>query len=697
MYNTLTTRYTHYVPLRGAPNRPFDELFEDWDGNAVSSQGLRTRSRGMPRRLGRRSRAMGVTSQVGFVHEDTMRRVARNEVGMRFLRLVLGVNDVGMAEVIRLTDRQRNTWHQDKRNFGLYASEPMTINGHTYDRGDLVVIRINNPTLASAMATGNIEMRWFERALRDVGNVFRFMTTGMGNPAFFPVNLFRDLGTATLSNLGTRGVRDTAEMLSYWPRSFGRVFMDSWRGRPTGVYEEFVNSGASQDYWRANDLEVKRAEFNDLYERVLRRDPNDRSIARRMLGWYSAAFDAAETASRLAAFQQARARGATDEQAALEARDITVDFGKGGRVKPVANTWYMYLNAGLQGTANVVRTVGRAAALAPSLMMLGYVASTMARFGGGEDEETGQSMWDNVASYDKSSNFIIMDPTGSGRMIKVPLPYGYNAFYSAGVRLADAQYGMDTIGEASTKILLDFLNAFNPWGGSGITGGAASITSQMLPTMIRPFAEMAANENFAGRPIYKEQFSRLKAPDSTEWFDGTPEAYTSTAQWLNEVTGGDQFEAGAIDISPNTIQYLLGYYMSGTGRLVDKTMQVASGDFTASDVPIARSFVGNAATDRRAINERYYGMEQALAPTSRRMEAIRDVNEDPARRMAALENIELDRVAAVEAQKETDKQLKRIREMMKVATPEVRKNLMGIRTSLMKQFIRRMNELTAEE
>ena len=258
-------------------------------------------------------------------------------------------------------------------------------------------------------------------------------------------------------------------------------------------------------------------------------------------------------------------------------------------------------------------------------------------------------------------------------------------------------YGMDTVGDAVSKIAVDMLNAFNPMGGSGITGGAGALTSQAFPTMIRPVAEIGLNENFAGRPIYKEQFTRLKAPDSSEFFDGTPAAYTATAQWANEITGGDDFESGSLDISPNTLQYLVGYYFSGSGRIVDKVMQVASGDYTVSDIPIARSFIGDASQDRRAINERYYAMEQALAPTARRAEAIRDVNEDPARRLAAAEQIDYTRVGAIDRQKEIDKQLKRIREMMKVASPEQRKNLMGIRTTLMKSFIRSMNELTPED
>ena len=84
-----------------------------------------------------------------------------------------------------------------------------------------------------------------------------------------------------------------------------------------------------------------------------------------------------------------------------------------------------------------------------------------------------------------------------------------------------------------------------------------------------------------------------------------------------------------------------------------------------------------------------------VVPTQHLVETV--VPRDPARRLAAAESIDYTRVGAIDRQKQIDKQLKRIREMMKVASPEQRKNLMGIRTSLMKSFIRSMNELTPED
>lgn len=711
LYNTLTTRYTHYVPLRGAPARPEDELFEDYDSGEVFGRGLSTQGRGMPRRYGRASRAEGVTSQVGFLHEDTMRRIARNEVAQRFLRLVTLVNDPMMAEVVRpMRTVDRNgvfvqqhdpNWANDPQHFGVFVNQPVSINGHDYEPGDLVVIRITNPDLAQAMIAPDRSLTEFEQALRQVNNAWRFVTTGMGNPTFAPVNLIRDVGAGSVSNIASHGVRDTAQMLRRYPRSFVRVFRDAWFNptQPTGSYREFVEAGGDQVYWRPNDLETKNTDFQQLADRVARRDPNDRTLARTLLGWYPAFFTAAETATRLAQFEQRRATGSSREQAALAAREITVDFAKGGKRKAGMNTYYMFLNASIQGSVNVGKALGRSLAIAPALVTFGAVTALMGRALGGDDEETEGDKWDNIPDYEKASNIILFDPSGSGKYLKIPLPYGYNTLYSAGVRMADAAMGKTTAGDAVAGMLTDTLNSFNPFGGSGIKQGIGSVMAAFIPTMARPAMEIALNENWMGRPIYPKSFGKQKEADAYSYFSSTPEVYTDAAQMLNEATGGDRFESGVIDMSPNTMQYLVGYYLSGAGRTVDRLVKIAtSGEPTeVADVPFLRSFAGDAATDTRSLSERYNAISARVMPEVYRAEALRDPAVPREQREAIAErgfnrtDIAIGKVAT-----DADKALRKINKAMKTATPEQRERLLQARERAMKSVIRANNRLTPD-
>jgi hypothetical protein len=703
--NILQTRYKNYVPLRGAPAQLNDEDFLDFAAGAGGS--LSTTGPGIPQAMGRRSAAEAVTSQIGFVHEDSFRAAAKNDIGRSFLQLVMTLGDRNVAEVVLPRRRVISgnqvrvthdpAWMNDERNFGVYTNTPMTINGHDYEPGDLVVIRINNRRLAEAMTQPTLELRSFERALRFVNNGWRFMTTGMGNPTFAPVNLVRDSMTASLANASANGIRDTAQMLSRWPSSFYNVFRDSWNGsEPTGDYARFVQAGADQLYWSPNDLDVKRTDFDALAARVQRRDPRDRGIARTLLGWYPAFFSASETAVRLANYRQRIATGSSPQEAALSARDLTVDFAKGGKAKPVLNTWYMFLNAGLQGNVNVLRALGRSVALAPSLLMLGFANAALARLMGGDDEETGQPNWDNIPEYEKTSNLFFFDPRGTGKHIKIPLPYGFNVLVSIGGRMADAMFGRTTAGDVLAGSLNDALNAFNPMGGSGIKSGGASLVAAAMPTMTRPAIELLANQDFSGRSIYPKSYEKYSAPDSTMSFDGTPAAWQELATFVNSATGGDEFTSGMVDVSPNTLQYLAGYYFSGTGRTLDRLYKtfLSNEDVSVSDVPFVRSFVGDAKQDGRAVSQAFYTEQERLAPIRRKIDAVLDESRPIEERRAIASEITATDYALARSMEESERVLKEIRNVLKQATPEQREAILEVRRKMLKATIKQKNELT---
>ena len=712
VYDNINATYQYYVPLRGAPDQIGDEDFAD--PLDPSTTGLSSIGRGMPRALGRRSRAQSVTAQVGSVFEDGLRRIERNRIGQSFLNLTIAVNDNRWAEVVRPTRRvlvrdrssgaapgaqvvrvQHDTnWASDPRNFGLYVNEPMAINGHDYQPGDLVVIRINNRRLYEGVNTASQQLRSFERGVRYVNNAFRYLTTGPGNPVFAPVNASRDIQTAFLTNAAERGFRDSVQLVRKWAPAFADVFMQAWSGRaPQGDYADFINAGGQQLYWRPNDLETKSTDFDALYERVQRRDPNDRGLARTLLGWYPAMFEAAETATRLATYQQRIATGSSREEAALAARDITVDFAKGGLAKPILNTWYMYLNAGLQGNVNLIRAVSRSVALAPGLFVMGFLNAAMNRAMGGEDEERGQPYWDNLEPYQKASSAHFFDPSGSGKRISVPLPYGYNVFYSMGVRSADAMFGRETFSDAMGGIVVDSLNAFNPMGGSGITQ-TTSIASYVLPTVIRPAAEIPANEKWDGSPIWLRQYDKFQSPDSQAPFDGTPAAYTAFAQKMNELTGGDEYESGLVDISPNTLQYLVGYYLSGAGRIVDRAyaLMTQPEPVSANQVPGVRSFYGN--ESEASMGRAYYRMRDELAPAMRRTEAAADERLPDDARAAAGEGLSEFESTMAQWLGGYEEQLAEIRRAFKGASPEERRAMVKLRSQIYDEAIRRRNELT---
>ena len=69
--------------------------------------------------------------------------------------------------------------------------------------------------------------------------------------------------------------------------------------------------------------------------------------------------DAFENSIRLSAYIEAREAGVSREDAAQLAKNITVNFNKSGEYGAVANAYYLFFNASIQGTARIVRSLGK--------------------------------------------------------------------------------------------------------------------------------------------------------------------------------------------------------------------------------------------------------------------------------------------------------------------------------------------------
>jgi hypothetical protein len=707
-YDRLTSTYQHYVPLRGRPAEPFDE---DFEGQTAFGRGLSTQGRGMPRALGRQSRAEAVTSQVGFVAEDTVRRVERNRVANRFLRLVLATNDVGMAQVIRPSRRVnvdgevRPVFDYDwmsgeagKRNFGLFLDADMMIDGEQYRQGDLVVIQINNRRLADGMIAAQ-DLTGLMDVFNAPNNLFRSMTTGLLAPAFATKNLIRDLYTGTLQNYARNGILDTTAQTVRWVPSFFRILVDEWRGTgPTGSYERFVDAGGDMSFARGNDLTEKVEQFEAIERSVRNRNPDATSMIRYTVGWYPSLFKAAETATRLAHFNQrvsrfARGGPMTDEQAALSARDVTVDFGKKGAWMRVLNRTHLYMNASIQGSTNTLKALGAAKELAPTLVAIGFMQSLIARLNAGDDEETGMNRWDMESPYDKAAYLYLYDPRQNGNYVRSPQAYGFNVFTTLGSDIADAVFGnRTTAGDVVANFVDNSLNYLNAFGGSGVTKGMENMVSFAFPTLMRWFPELAFNSDFAGRAIHPEQPFGPETTQAFKAFENTPEIYRQLAEGLAEMGGANEIDPpalSAMDIHPDTLEYMVGFMFSGFGRTLQRLHGISTGEMESRDFPIRRDFMGTSADNDKFVVSEYNKIKGEAGVEQARLQAMRSPD-------AAQRNLgELDLDVAEEGTqiRATDRAMRNLRDAIRSAqTPEEKEQLREMRMQLMRDVIRRRNE-----
>jgi hypothetical protein len=165
--------------------------------------------------------------------------------------------------------------------------------------------------------------------------------------------------------------------------------------------------------------------------------------------------------------------------------------------------------------------------------------------------------------------------------VAIPIPYGWNAFYSAGHFMADTMWaGTQSAGTTAKRILQAAFESFSPIGSAGLDSkdGLTSVAKAASPTFFLPMLEMMANENRFGAPIVKEasMYGTGKRPDSELAFDSVSPISAAIAKGLNRLTFGDKVNAGWIDVNPGNIDYLINSYVPGIGAETYKFASWAS-------------------------------------------------------------------------------------------------------------------------
>lgn len=618
--------YKHYVPLKG----------QDADGVLPrTGRGYVVSGKESKMAMGRNSKAQSPSTQTIQDLTESLIRNRKNEVGNAFLKLVQDNPDKDYWQVF--TDDKPDTTRRIVEKNDPVTGETirqveempvaMALMSDRYfptkKDGKTYYIKLHDDRLAKAMK--NMGPETTGTVLRAFGSINRFLSSvnTMYNPAFLVTNFGRDLQTAIMSIYGEQGRSDgllVGKKMSALSvvRDSGiamKAVYDSLRGNQrngkTGewqkLWKEFVEDGAKTGWFRINDLEGRMKEM-------------DRLVAQAKGGWQGQSIqtwhaffklvedgnNAVENALRLSAYKHGRDAGMSRQQAASLAKNLTVNFNRRGELGTVLNSLYMFANASIQGTANMIRALGRLDGEGPLLQRLrwsnlnrtqklslaamgaGYLLASLNRAGAGQDDD-GVNWYDKVPDYVKEHNLVIMKSLFGGKQGEYwtfPLPYGYNMFYLLGGTIEGVGSGGIKPVKAAGNIIGGALGAFNPLGSEDSETLSGTLLKNLSPTLPRPFIDYVMNENFMGTQIRRQNAPwGTPKPDSTLGRRSTPEVYKSFANWLNTTTGGSQYRSGAIDINPDSMKYWIDYISGGTGRFIGQTVDAVAKTYNGIDIP----------------------------------------------------------------------------------------------------------------
>ena len=529
-----------------------------------------------------------------------------------------------------------------KRNGINYV---LTINGNP--RAAQALNGLTNPDVDISGIVGNM-LKGAEFVNR---NLSAFYTTR--NPDFVVSNFFRDMLYSNCMSWVKEG-RNYA-LRFHW--NFGKVnpyklrkLIGKWESGTLDdsvymerMFKQFMLGGGETGYTSVKDIEGhKRTIINELKRQG--------SFVRN--GWHVLGLQldmlnrAVENCARFAAFVTSRELGRSLERSIYDAKEVSVNFNKKGSGGKMVNATgqttlgkigsyigggcrllYVFWNAGVQGSTNFGRAFKRhpvkSTAGAASMFLLGAVIPLLAKWMSGDDDDDKDAYY-NLPEYVRRSNILLK---AGNQWIAIPLPIEFRALYGLGElatgvitgkeRYSNSELAFHIASEMSQVLPLDMLE-----GGGGI--------SPWIPSLAKPVVEAyMLNKSWSGLPIYKDSPFNQSDPEWTKAYKNANRYLVSGAKWLNEISGGDDYKKGAIDINPAKVEYLLSGMFGGAFTTVDKLVKMVEtqyfghgfGDreFDWRNMLIANRIIktGDERTAERKLKNEYFKYKEEYEETKR--------------------------------------------------------------------------------
>lgn len=415
------------------------------------------------------------------------------------------------------------------------------------------------------------------------------------------------------------------------------------------AYHDFVMRGGETGYTNLRDVEAKKKAI----QKELQYSKQKVSIGKalKILGeWMDLFNKSVENCARFAAFLTSREMGRSMDKSIYDAKEISVNFNKKGAGSKFLNTegqtkignasaftsglsrsMYVFWNAGVQGMYNFGRLAKdnpkKFLGLASSFYLLGTIMPMIAAaFGDDEDDD-----YYDLPEYVRRNNICFRN--GGGNWITIPMPIELRAIYglgemSSGIvsgkeKYTDKKMAMKIAEQMSQVLPLDMME-----GGGGF--------SAFVPSSVKPLIEAGDNKDWTGLPLYKDNDFNKGMPEWTKAFKSVDPAILAMTKYANELTGGDKYTTGTVNLNPAIIEHILDGYFGGieaTRSQMVKSAETAWGsrDFDWRNIPVGNRLIksGDERTKKKAIDNAYYENLEEMDKIGQRLRGYRKELSNP--------------------------------------------------------------------
>ena len=485
--------------------------------------------------------------------------------------------------------------------------------------GSEVDMIINSNPRAAQAVNGLLNLETDKDYKVVFGKILRYLSainTSL-NPEFWISNMQRDLLFGVMSSfINGNDVKSFGKNILS-PRRLMKL-MRSYRNGTLGnsklesYYREFAENGAITGYTVINS--------NDYWEQKIQAtiDPKfpDKVKASKFLAAWQNLGEATEQMTRFAAYVTARENGQDVVTAVSAAKEITVNFNRKGSGKAISKSelsqllkkngehlsaaeielWHvvsfipaygrrmiMFFNAGVQALNAMYKLYAKDSRRFASCM-LGYfllgVAGALAHglLGGDDDDNDYLDMPD----YTRQNNLLL---GCNGIYFKWALPQEARVFYAFGDMFVNHLMGRSP----HKNLLKEMSGAINdmlplPLLLYGVE--FRDFVRDFVPSVIQPLADIVSNKDFTGSRVYNDlkylsDEERKRTPRYQYALSGTGSGFVEASKFLNILSGGNEYDAGWVNVPPEVMQHIVETLGGGLLTTVNRGIRTLSGTVDA--------------------------------------------------------------------------------------------------------------------
>ena len=206
--------------------------------------------------------------------------------------------------------------------------------------------------------------------------------------------------------------------------------------------------------------------------------------------------------------------------------------------------------------------------------------------------------------------------------VKIPLGFGLRSAYALGGLLSERLFYPKGDYTSMTRSLFNLALDLMPL---SMGSSEQDWWLNVVPSSLRPLAENIANKDWTGRPIVNENVNENWS-EYRRANNRTSNISIKISEALSDMTGGDEYTPGFVNLNPSQFEHIALGLLSGVGTLVGNTYETTANlvqgeKLDTRHIPFLKDFFSTSGgvTHTSAVKRNFYALKDEYEKTKVRV------------------------------------------------------------------------------